>query len=62
MKMDKSMSNILTKLYSEVPLSNKKGVNVDPINPEIFKFYPMSISSKIFNAQLSEIFFVFKSL
>ena len=38
MKIDKYMSKILTKLLSLVPLSNKKGVNVDPINPELFEF------------------------
>ena len=34
-KMDKSMSKILTKLQS-----NKKGLNFYPINPQIFEFLP----------------------
>ena len=57
--MDKSMRKILTKLYYQVA---KKELNIDLINPEILKFYPMSIFSKIFNTKLSEILSVFKLL
>ena len=38
--MDKSMSKIMTKLKYWVPLSNKPGLNIDPINPQIFEFLP----------------------
>ena len=38
--MDKSMSKILTKLLLQIPLSNKKGLNIDLIYSEIFEFLP----------------------
>merc|ERR1711954_130206 len=38
--MDKSMSKILTNLHYYGPISNKKGLNIDPINPQIFEFLP----------------------
>ena len=38
MKMDKSMSKILTKLYYNIPISNRKGLDIGLIYPQIFKF------------------------
>ena len=35
MKKEKSMSKIWTKLLSYVPLSNRKGLNIDPIKDRV---------------------------
>ena len=42
MKKEKSMSKIWTKLLSYVPLSNRKGLNIDPIEERVHSEIKMS--------------------
>ena len=59
--MDKSINKILTKLYSYFPLSNKKGLNIDPIYLQIFEFLPYVYFFKGFSIQNFQRFSLFSN-
>ena len=54
------MSKIMTKLKYWVPLSNKPGLNIDPINPQIFEFLPCVHFFKDFQNKIFRDFFCFQ--